>query len=892
MVFPEQRILTSKKDRKWRVNCVDFIINEAIRERYEDIRRMIEAYKLINSQLDQEEYREICTNLGVSEDVGRKYVQAYNKSHNVYATLKGEEMNRPFTFTVLNLAQNAINETILKEELEFKRYMETVVRRETELFKKEIELDLKIKSKKIDPSRAEKELQVYQSELEQRYAEMLDIERLKSRLADKMTIKEQTITKLLKIAIHREKIPWIKNETFGDAIIAGREAVELRFVRKGEFPRIKQINVLNLYYHKSPDTPFTQDSDRVGYKEYMTLGQVLDEFGDRLHPKDLEKLQSLHFTGSGAYGTNDSLFMKRGDVPASMWNAKRGVNMYPAGADLDPYATMIIEGKYQAVPQGSGGSGGLVIGSGLYSNTTAWRKNYATVHTVYWRSYRKLYVYKYSTENGEEIEEIVSEDFVIPSDAKTETYKLSEFSGPRKRKYWYDSNGNYNCVEDIWLPEIWQGKRINGDIYLDIEPLEHAYQSLLNPYEAKLPVYGYVYNSRNAATVSVVDRLKPWQKLYYVVMSRLLKLITQDKGILTFLNTLMIDKDFGVVRTLQMAEDQGLIPFNPMAHSKGGTFVNNFKVAERVDATNSAAIQHYISLLSFIEQNLQEAVGMSPQRLAHYEPRQTATDNYRQTAHSMNITETLFASHEILWEQIMQGYMEMTISSLSGSTGKIKGFLNDEEVAILDLGLISLEDEYMLKVANSSRNLELLQKSQTMIQALIQNDKAKFSTLIELMDTQDINEFKAEIKKIESDISEKEERIEEARAKREHTALLREFLVREDEQKQRLDEAFLKGKLDIEKEHVRGRYLITSFNLKEDLNASGKSDIMEDNLKYQKFLAELAKTDAQLNIRERELEQRKMEHSDKLTNSEIERNARASEKEKDRNARANKSKSE
>jgi hypothetical protein len=43
---------------------------------------------------------------------------------------------------------------------------------------------------------------------------------------------------------------------------------------------------------------------------------------------------------------------------------------------------------------------------------------------------------------------------------------------------------------------------------VDIGPIKHAYQSLLDPYEVKLPIHGLVFNNRNAQSLSIMDRMK------------------------------------------------------------------------------------------------------------------------------------------------------------------------------------------------------------------------------------------------------------------------------------------------------------------------------------------------------------------------------------------------
>lgn len=200
----------------------------------------------------------------------------------------------------------------------------------------------------------------------------------------------------------------------------------------------------------------------------------------------------------------------------------------------------------------------------------------------------------------------------------------------------------------MYIPEVWKGVRIHGDIHCKIEPYEHAYQSLLNPYKVKLPIHGFIYNNRNAFSVSVMDRIKPWQKLYFVIASKWLKLITQDKGVVNLLNMLMMDKDLGYKKTLEIAVDQGVLPYNPLAHSQGAGLGNTHKPADRLDLSNSAQLTHYTNMLQFVEQQIKLAAGIPDSRIAQTSKSTNVTDNQRDVQQSMNITNSLFKAHELL----------------------------------------------------------------------------------------------------------------------------------------------------------------------------------------------------------------------------------------------------
>jgi hypothetical protein len=554
---------------------------------------------------------------------------------------------------------------------------------------------------------------------------------------------------------------------------------------------------------------------------------------------------------------------------------------------------LILDAKYGGPDNGYMGSKQIDM-FGL--SATPVRRNsseYADVYTCYWKSQRRIGRYEFVNEYGELDETFVDEDFVIPKNAKKESFKAS-INGQSKTKFvWYDEQGDKRySLEWIWVPEVWKGIRIGSDIYVDVGPLQHAYQSLLNPYQVKLPIYGYIYNNRNAFCVSVMDRMKPWQKLYYVLMARLLKLITQDRGVLTFLNILMIDKNLGLEKTLQLAEDQGIIAYNPLAHAKGAgqnvAMLNTMKVAEKIDATNSNVIQHYITLLQFIEQNIKLAAGMSDQRIAQTDARMTATDNYRDTMHSVNMTEPLHAAHDLLWQEILQGMMEMTLSVLGESTGKIRDFLDDDNKVIIDLDLVSLEDNFRLRIADNSKAFRVLEQVKSLSQALIQNDKASLATLVDLLETENLSEFKAMAMKVEEEFQARVDGREQAQRDHDKEMLEMQRKAAEDVQINELDKTYLKGYIDYLREEMRAKYQSASFDIEKDYNRDGIPDYMQLKQLEAKIATENRKLDLEgfkVGQKERELQmQADMKNAD-LADKEVDRQVGQVESEKERQAK-------
>jgi len=845
--FLNQRISAKKKNKAWREKMVDHYV-ELSYTWYDDWDRIQENYALKNNQLDRKEIASICKGLG-SEEHADVFINAYNKTHNVIDALQGEEWNRPFSYGIINNSKQAIDKIDRDKRREIDESADAIfqleMQRQQELYG--------IEEKKLGEGGDEQQTQKAIQELQERY------DKLYGNIVDPKTIfdKYKNITTAEEIAIHRImtmqaaklNLKFVKNQTFEDAIIAGREAVEIYSLHEDDLPRVKQINPLNLFFQKSPDVMWIQDSDYAGYRELMTIDKVLEDYGEFLTKAEFKKLTETGAYGGAVKGLHHPFTVKPGHKQPSEDTEVRGFRDIPRGRNgLTSEDYFALSEEYGGPDNGYMSSDYVSrIGLSATNNRISNLREFIDVYTIYWKSQRKIGHYKFINDYGEQDETYVSESFSIPKRATKETIP-DGYTKSKVIHYWTDSNDDTQkfSLEWIWVPEVWKGVRIGKDIYCQTAPVQHAYQSLLNPYEVKLPIYGYVYNNRNAYSVSIMDRMKPWQKIYYVIMARLLKLISQDRGVLTFINIHMLDKNLGFEEALRVADDGGIVPYNPLSNSKGaGGFgnMNTMKVAERIDATNSQAIQHYITILEFIENSIKLAAGMSDQRMAQTNARMTATDNYRDTMHSINITETLHAAHDLLWEDVLQGMMEMTLKVLSESTGKIRGFLNDEEKVLVDLDMLSLEDNFRLRVADNSKAFKILEQSKQLAHALVQNDKASLDTLIELMETENLSEFKHLVREAEEKHQERQEQQQQSQQDHEKEMAEMQRKQNEDNQIAKLDEIYLKGKLDFEKEEMKADKQAASFDPEKDYNRDGIADYLQQDQLQQKIDNESRKID-------------------------------------------------
>lgn len=829
---------------------------------YLDYQRMMENYKLKNGQLKKEDYRYLCGTIGdnAKTDI---FIDKFNITSNVIESLKGEELGRPFPFTVIANSERINNRNERQKREAINNLVEKILGLEIEKANKTMEIELS----KISPEEKEKLGAQLELDFQKRFNNLPDIKSVFRKYESVQSIEEITMNKVMKVLYNKHGIKRIKSNCFGDLLITASEFVEIYSDHEFDLAKIKRLNPVRVFYQKSPDVEFIHQADYAGYKERISIDQAIELYGEYMDINDYHELM-MHGANWGITGT-DQKFWSDGKNP-DPWRDQRfgdhGHGYGGSGSFMDEWVDVSDEmfgsPYYGHIPNPSSGD---YIGL----HTTLQRRNmnrYIDKYVVYWKSKRKLGKLKFVNDYDELDFTFVDEDFNVPKEAKRVVTKRDNLTKDVVEYEWLDARNNKMSIEWIYINEVWKGIRL-GRKHIIVEPLVSTYKSLLNPFEVKLPIYGLVINNANAMALSVMDAMKPWQKLYFAMMAKFQKGLTLDRGVWTYLNTAFMDKEIGVLDTMALAEDQGIVFYNPLLSAKDAQnpLMNSLKIADKIDMSNYQSIRQYIDLLDFIKNNIIEAAGMSQQRVAQSVANSTATDNYRETQSSMNITEPMFYAHDVFWEHIMQGYMEMVLNQLSSNSGVLREVLNDEERVVIDLQYVSLEDNYSLRVGNAGKQARILEKMQDLAQALIQNDKVNLAQLIKLQKTDNLSEFQHLMQEIEDQNQKRMEEMQKQQQQHEQEMMQMELKAREDEQVNQLEKEYLKGKMHYDLEQMKAVYNNQSFDAQKDYNHDGIADYMQLEQMQQKINNESRKIDLETAKAEMEKahKQRELESKDK-----------------------------
>lgn len=667
--MPIQKMSQSKKGDDFSKKSIDGVIAMANHGRQHGrssrYRKQVN-YDLVNSIFDETDFQYVLNPYGVSDTVGNapSRLRDFNIIVNKLNTLKGEEIKRPFSFRVVAVNADAINSRLDKKK-------EALLA----AFQEEAALKLGTKEPEKDPlgnplpPKSMADIAKYYDET---YSD----------------IREEMANKLLNYLMEKEKMSLKFNLGFEHANITAEEVYYVG-ITNGE-PGCRVVNPLNFYWDKNPDLYTIEDSQWAMEERFMSVSQIIDEYGDFLTEEEVAKLD-------------------RGDLGGNRQN-------------MDMQPGFIFEGREVSAYM-------KADKSSMHNNGT--NTHISVINTV-WKSMRKVGFLSFMDESGELQMTIVSEDFIVPKEA---TYNKED------RSYNWEGNN----LEWRWINEVWKGTKIGNDLYVDYGPLPNQCRSLENPYECKLPYVGRVYNSLNSETTSLVDLMKPHQYLYNIVWFRLEAELAKAKGKAAIMDLAMLPKSHGmnIEKWMYYLDNVGVMYINSAEEGREGdpSSISKFNQFKEIDRSLSSNVGNYIVILNKLEEMVGNICGINKQREGQASSTETATATQSNLATSSNITEPIFYIHNEVKKQVLTQLLEAAkIAYINGK--RTQYVLNDMHRTLLQVdGEMLNEWDYGIFLSNSQKDHAIIEQLKGLAQAALQNDKIDFSGLIKVYKSNSISEI-------------------------------------------------------------------------------------------------------------------------------------------------------
>lgn len=700
--FPKQRLSYKEKianDLKWGKDMVDYLdlyyqygFQDPEKSTYS---RKLSNYALYNNELDQKEFEHDCNLLGIEVGQFKDEIKPYNKTPNKLQVLLGEELRRPFTYQPLLVNSSGIR---TKQLTRTEMLKDTITRNVEELITLLRELNANPDDEKA------------KQRVEERINALIPEEEL-SMLSDSTFLdrKEIKAGKLLKYLRHSLNVREKMNDAFKHGLISGEECVWVG-VRGGQAV-LEVLNSLGIFYDKSPEVKYIQHGRFAGYRTMMAIGDIIDRWLDELSEEDLAKLEGpIH----GINGAREDLVAK--DMRYH---------------NVDIYYEYLSKNLHETYDHGSYGK--------------AWNGNHMLVTHVEWKSYRKVYFITYENEFGDIQKDIVGEEYEIPANFKKE-FKIL---GPNKKKIIYTDG--IVTIEESWIPEVWEGTKIGGDIYVGIRPKPYQLKNADNPFEVNLGYHGLVYNNMNADSVSLMDRMKPFQYLYFFVMHKLKQMIAKDKGQVFHFDTSMVPENMSIEKVMYYLENLDLDIYNSLQNAQMPGASQRGKVTGGTNRSNMQHIMNYISVLDALDMQISDVAGIPKPREGTTPIQQAVTNAQQDLQQSSAVTEAVyFQPHYNLWRTILSSLLECASAAWRNQSVVKQYVLDDMSIETLELEPEDLTDaSFGIFISNTYEDQNVFDTLKQMVQPLIQNDKARMSDLIKIIKASSVKELELHIRQTE-----------------------------------------------------------------------------------------------------------------------------------------------
>lgn len=669
--IPQQALPQSKKNKEWRENTVEAIINQANFKIGSNSYRqgLLKLYDYYNGKIDNGDYSYVLEPYGKRRDNFPAKIRNFNIIKPVVDLLLGEKAKRPFNFSVVvtnsdvaTVKQYAKNQEIAENMQQWFINKLNAAGFDTGMEDQEVEL----------PEEIEK---IFERNWRDHRAIMA----------------QNALNYIIPYVDWDNKI----QKAWFDFLVSGYTFTH-RGVRNNE-PFYEVLNPLDVDFDKDPDIDFVEDGNWVVIRQLVSRNTIIDHFRKMLTDEQVDRLQNPRKTNID--------------------------EMYWQHQDEQPF----------------------------YDD---WDK-YTELCTVYWKTLKKVGFRTYMDEYGEVYEEVVDEDY------------------------------KFDPVTDIdlewdWINEVWQGYRIDGDIYLDIGPYPHQRSSIDNPSKCKLPVNGRAYSNRNSQNISLVELGIPFQLSYNIFKYRLENAIAKSKDIMAIMDISLIPKGWSMDKFMHIVEATGIAWAD---YSKEGVQFNPQHKA--VLDMSIRTVNQYLDLLRFIREEWEYVSGITRQRMGEmgqYEGKATGQQAIIQSSH---ITEDYFRKFASLEERDLQSLIDY--SQIAWIDGKKTSYvMHDGTEQYLDIDPDTFTHaEFGVFVRDSADELDKLNQLRALGQSMVQSG-TPMSIIAEIIDSDSFAEIKDKIQEAERMMAELEEQaqkmeqeLQEAEAAEKE--IEREFIASENE---------------------------------------------------------------------------------------------------------------
>ena len=520
---------------------------------------------------------------------------------------------------------------------------------------------------------------------------------------DFQDIAEITANKVLKKEFKDQNLDFTFLRTFEDLLVGGEQIVYCGVL--GGEPVMRKVNTENLFTIGS-NSMIIEDADIIVEYGYSSVGQVIDDYWDKLKEADIDFLEGgTKANPSSAIGLNQP---------------------------------MTVDGRF-------GDANGLNLflpnqqGSATFAGAFDTAGNVRVLKTC-WRSRRKIGKRKYFDEHdGSEQYDYVDDKYIVKKDQGEE-------------------------ITWIWVNEWLQATHIGDSILVDCGPIPFASKSMVNRSKGAPNYVGSVNSTNDYKVQSLSDIMKPLAYSYDIAYYKRELEIATYKGSFAAINQSLVPSGwdpkewirYATINKIAWLDPTNEILKGPSQGKSAGAF--NTLTATNVTIGDPSAIQMYTNLLLDIENTMGKIAGVSSVREGQIQNSQSVGNVEREVTQTSHITEKWFAIDANFRKRALSRFLECCKFAYKDNPKKGYMILNDMESVLVENFDEFCASDYDLHVSDSSDDTKLYSDLTQLAQAAIQNGQAKISDLISIAQSESVQEVRKRLEDSAKDIQEQQDK--------------------------------------------------------------------------------------------------------------------------------------
>tara|TARA_R100001480_G_scaffold22125_2_gene32299 strand:+ start:3089 stop:5839 length:2751 start_codon:yes stop_codon:yes gene_type:complete len=641
---PLQFLPKKDKTQEWAAWNLDWLEWNGLKQLRRNSRRLMKNYKLAKGIIDRTDYiieddnemKDIVENL-LDDTSNALELRFYPIIPNVVNVLVAEFAKRSTKLTYRAVDEFSYNEMLEQKRAEVEK---------TLMADAQVKIMAAMVAQGLDPNSQEAQQQMSSDNIKS----LPEIEQFFKK--DYRSMVEQWAEHQHKVDIERFRMDELEERGFRDMLITDREFWHFHMMEDDY--DVELWNPALTFYHKSPDTRYISDGQWVGKTDMYTAADVIDKFGFLMTEEQLESLESIYPVRSAGYTItgqqNDGSFYDA--TKSHQWNTDR-----PSLAMRQYTSFMGDSGLYD---------GGDVVADIIGESESMLDSpdaNLLRVTQSYWKSQRKLGHLVKVTEDGQILNEIVTEDYKITDKP---IYDTRLFKNKNKENLLFGEH-----IDWIWINEVWGGIKIGPNIpsywgmnnpgglapmYLGINtnrlnPLKFQFKGENSLYGCKLPVEGAVFSDRNTKSTALIDLMKPYQIGFNIVNNQIADILVDELGTVILLDQNALPKhslgeDWGkgnLSKAYVAMKDFQMLPLDTTITNTENAL--NFQHFQKLDLDQTNRLMSRVQLANHFKQQAYEVIGVNPQRMGQQLSQMTATGVEQAANASYAQTEMYFVQH-------------------------------------------------------------------------------------------------------------------------------------------------------------------------------------------------------------------------------------------------------